>query len=150
MYRRQLESKGMETGWLCSRCIKAAVLGTLGKCAFICPSRYEELICHVGDNFKTTRTVVDVQVDVKQVADARRKRIPRIIHQTWFEEITADKYPQLARLQNSWANSGWEYRFYDDEDARQYIARNFPQTFVEAYEAVIHVSHTHLALPTTL
>jgi mannosyltransferase OCH1-like enzyme len=135
--RSILQSEGIEPGWMCSRCLKAAVFGTLGKCAFICPPGYEEFICHVGDNFKTTKTVVDVQVDVNQVADARRKRIPSIIHQTWFEEITADKYPQLARLQNSWANSGWEYRFYDDEDARQYIARNFPQTFVEAYDAVI-------------
>jgi hypothetical protein len=40
--------------------------------------------------------------------------IPRIIHQTWYENITIEEYPNMSRLVESWKNSGWEYKFYSD------------------------------------
>jgi hypothetical protein len=66
-----------------------------------------------------------------------QKLIPRIIHQTFFEDMSLDRYPQLVRLQNSWKNSGWDYRFYNDADAKQYILTNFPPRFVDAFDALI-------------
>lgn len=62
--------------------------------------------------------------------------IPRIIHQTWFEDITTERYPQLVRLQNSWKNAGWEYRFYDDAAVEEYIETNFPSRFLRAYQSL--------------
>ena len=64
-------------------------------------------------------------------------QIPKIIHQTWFEEINFDRYPQLARLQNSWKNTGWEYRLYTDETAKSYIVENFPGIFAEAFDTLL-------------
>ena len=69
--------------------------------------------------------------------DRRTRRIPRIIHQTWHSPVDSDRYPQLKRLQNSWLNSGWEYRFYTDDDARTYIAENYPERFLRAFDDVI-------------
>jgi mannosyltransferase OCH1-like enzyme len=65
------------------------------------------------------------------------RRIPRVIHQTWPEEISVDRYPQLSRVQSSWKNAGWEYRFYTDNDARDYIAKNFPSRFLDAYDSLV-------------
>ena len=66
-----------------------------------------------------------------------QRRIPRIIHQTWFEELTEERYPALVRLQNSWRNAGWEYRFYTDTTARDYIIEHFPQRFIKVFDALI-------------
>jgi mannosyltransferase OCH1-like enzyme len=78
-----------------------------------------------------------VDVIVVEPGTTTFRRIPRIIHQTWFEEVSVDRYPQLSRLQNSWKKSGWEYRFYDDATAKQYVTENFPHGFVEAFDSVI-------------
>ena len=55
--------------------------------------------------------------------DNQQQRIPKIIHQTWFETITQVKHPNLIRIQNSWRATGqkYEYVFYDDSDARKII-----------------------------
>jgi mannosyltransferase OCH1-like enzyme len=66
-----------------------------------------------------------------------QQRIPRIIHQTWFEDITLESYPQLYRLQNTWRASGWEYRFYTDDSARKYIQDNYPPRFVTIFDSII-------------
>ena len=46
-------------------------------------------------------------------------QIPKIIHQTWFEDIggeSSHKYKQMGRLQRSWQGlAGFEYKFYDDK-----------------------------------
>jgi hypothetical protein len=72
-----------------------------------------------------------------KTASERPNTIPKIIHQTWFEQVNMDRYPDLARLQNSWKQSGWEYRFYTDETARLYIVNHFPSRFVDAFDALI-------------
>jgi hypothetical protein len=64
-------------------------------------------------------------------------QIPKIIHQTWFEDINLDRYPQLVRIQNSWKQTGWEYRLYTDETARQYIVDHFPAVFTEAFDTIL-------------
>jgi hypothetical protein len=101
----------------------------------VCPSGYEDLICNVTAS--SVRRVVPVTLDISSSAEENTNRIPRIIHQTFFEELSTDRYPQLKRLQNSWVNSGWDYRFYTDNDARKYIISNFPDRFVRAFDAII-------------
>ena len=62
-------------------------------------------------------------------------RVPRIVHQTWMHPIQAQDLS--ARLPNSFRTSGWDYRFYLDEDAAAFIAENFPPEVLEAYESLI-------------
>lgn len=63
--------------------------------------------------------------------------IPRIIHQTWYETITPEKYPNMSRLIESWRQSGWQYQFYNDEQAAQFLSTHFPPAVRQAYDAVI-------------
>jgi mannosyltransferase OCH1-like enzyme len=134
--RTLMKSRRIEPGWLCARCLRAPVMGTLQKCYFFCPTGYADLIC--SPNVEKTTHDVTVRIGSQfQHELPLQPRIPRIVHQTWFEDITLEAYPQLARLQNSWMNSGWEYRFYDDNDARDYIDKNFPRQFREAYDALV-------------
>lgn len=52
--------------------------------------------------------------------------LPKIIHQTYPDRQPPSFYQQnIARIKQ--LNPGWLYRFYDDEDIQDYIARNFPE-----------------------
>ncbi len=63
--------------------------------------------------------------------------IPRMIHQTYFEAITKDKYPNFSRLVASWQNSGWEYKFYDDEASVAFLNQHFAPEVREAYDSIL-------------
>jgi mannosyltransferase OCH1-like enzyme len=104
----------------------------------VCPSCYREIVCG-SKSENTDKKQVEVNVTVRQVRHlaSGEQRIPKVIHQTWFDEPSVDRYPQLARLQNSWKSQGWEYRFYRDEDIRAYIAKHFPPRFLDAFDSVI-------------
>lgn len=129
----ELEKQNCRAGWLCHRCLRMPWRGSLASCRFVCNSCYAQII---GDPPTDTRNVV-INVNVNRTNNQKRG-IPRIIHQTWFESLTASRYPHLTRLQNSWmAANGWEYRFYDDDTARTYIQSHFPSRFVEAYDALL-------------
>ena len=52
--------------------------------------------------------------------------------QTWFEPVTQDKYPNMSRLIESWKKSGWEYYFYDDDTAGEFLSTHFPPEVREA------------------
>jgi len=132
-----LRSVGCEPGWLCDRCVKASLLGTYEVCSIFCNTCYTRSICESGD-YQKGKTILEVDVNVN-VPPPRvgQRMIPRIIHQTWFEDITPTHYPQLYRFQNSWRNSGWEYRFYNDTEVRSYIQDNFPARFLESYDALV-------------
>lgn len=78
-----------------------------------------------------------VPMKIHQGMQLSQQRIPRIIHQTWFEDITLESYPQLYRLQNTWKASGWDYRFYTDDTARKYIQDNYPLRFVAVFDSLI-------------
>jgi mannosyltransferase OCH1-like enzyme len=52
--------------------------------------------------------------------------LPKIIHQTYPDRQLPSCYKQnIFRIKQ--LNPGWDYRFYDDEDIKDYIARNFPE-----------------------
>jgi mannosyltransferase OCH1-like enzyme len=129
----RMQKKRVEPGWLCTRCIRSPLFGSLDKCGSVCPSGYGDLMCHAPDVPEKT----EIPVHVTVTNGSSQKLIPRIIHQTYFEDMTLDRYPELVRLQNSWKNSGWEYRFYNDITAKQYILKNFPQRFADAFDALI-------------
>jgi Glycosyltransferase sugar-binding region containing DXD motif len=63
--------------------------------------------------------------------------IPRIIHQTWFESVNATQYPRQSRLVQSFVESGWEYHFYTDEAAAEFISTHFPPPVRQAYDALV-------------
>lgn len=135
--RDKLVEMNCNVGWMCNRCLKNALFGSHDACKLLCPSCYKEIICDEPDRVRRTRVKVDVTVKETRSLAPGEKRIPKIIHQTWFDEPSVDRYPQLARLQNSWKNLGWDYRFYKDDDIRQYIASNFPPRFLDAFDSVI-------------
>lgn len=137
-----------EPGWFCNRCLHSSRKGSFSKCASTCGDCAIAAICDEGES--ETSRIIKINVEVANLVypqatigvdlasfAARQRRIPRIIHQTYFEDLTMDKYPQLVRLQNTWKASGWEYRFYNDDSARQYIETNYPPRFVSAFDALL-------------
>lgn len=129
-----LRSKRCSAGWMCNRCLRMPFRGSLHSCRFVCRSCYENNVCLAPEK---TRNDVVLEVAVKERKYSKQNRIPHIIHQTWFEELTTARYPQYQRLQNSWKAAGWEYRFYNDDDCLEYIQKNFPKRFVDAYDAIV-------------
>ena len=61
------------------------------------------------------------------------KSIPRVIHQTWKNHEVPS---QFLRFQRSWPayNPQWEYRFWTDATARQFVADHVPW-FLARYDA---------------
>jgi hypothetical protein len=134
--------KDCQPGWWCNRCLQTPLYGSFSKCHPFCARCVADVIC---DGVIAKQNQVTVNVHAKELrfpALARelqqvQQRIPRIIHQTWFEDITLESYPQLYRLQNTWRASGWEYRFYTDDSARKYIQDNYPPRFVTIFDSII-------------
>ena len=135
--RRQ---KKCEPGWFCNRCLQSVYYGSFSRCASMCGRCAADTICGENDSVSTVQIEVEAKGLMESIkgfpTQVVKQRIPRIIHQTYFEEITIEKHPQLFRLQNTWRSSGWEYRFYTDETARQYIADNYPQRFVDVFDSI--------------
>ena len=42
----------------------------------------------------------------------------------------------MSRLIESWKKSGWEYYFYDDDTAGEFLSTHFPPEIREAYESI--------------
>jgi mannosyltransferase OCH1-like enzyme len=143
--RSQLQSNGSEPSWFCTQCLRLPSHGTIGECKRLCPKRYTSLICRgpeVPEKVDVSMMVLVKQQQHQQQqhnesSSRRPSTIPKIIHQTWFEQVNLDRYPDLARLQSSWKQSGWDYRFYTDVTARLYIVKHFPARFVDAFDALI-------------
>lgn len=156
--------KKCEPSWLCNRCLRNANYGTFKNCSFSCSKCFQDIICHpdekLSDNEEAIikksqhtnffpvfleKQEITVHVNVKMTSNHIREEskqtlqplIPRIIHQTWFEPLTPEKYPDLVRIQNSWRSQGWEYKFYTDETSRMFIQKHFPERFLIAYDSLI-------------
>ncbi len=135
--QRVLDDARCVAGWLCNRCLKTPWYGTFKICSVVCNSCYEKILCQRSEDTVKKDIVIDVTVREQRRLGPGEKLIPRIIHQTWFDEISPERYPHFVRFQNSWKSSGWEYRFYTDDDVRDYISRNFPARFLAAFDALI-------------
>ena len=131
-----LTRENCRPGWWCHRCLRNPYYGSFDKCRSTCRACYEKFVCQHDTNDQTD---IHMQVHVQERRDRidSSKRIPRIIHQTWFEELSAEQYPHLQRMQHSWKATGWDYRFYTDDKARDYIQSNFPRRFLDAYNAIV-------------
>lgn len=77
------------------------------------------------------------QAPRRQLIDAfvESDTIPRIIHQTFYErrlpealQLSVDKLRAL--------NPGWEYRFYDDDDIKNFIQSNYPPLVWTYFERI--------------
>lgn len=42
----------------------------------------------------------------------------------------------MSRLVESWQNSGWEYKFYDDDAITEFLSTHFPPEILEAFDAI--------------
>jgi hypothetical protein len=135
--REVMNASNCGAGWRCHRCLHNPVYGTYESCSSVCNDCFIDLICSNKDEPLRTEVVFDVTVRGPGNLRSGEQRIPRVVHQTWPEELSVDRYPQLSRVQSSWKNAGWEYRFYTDTDARDYIARNFPSRFLDAYDSLV-------------
>jgi hypothetical protein len=131
---QRLRNGWCSAGWVCNRCLRTPLGGSLHACRFFCRSCYRSGICSMSPE---TKHAYIVEAHVREEKNSQQKRIPRIIHQTYFELLTAPRYPHIHRLQNSWKASGWDYRFYTDMDCRNYIEKHYPDRFLEAYDALI-------------
>jgi len=143
--RRLPGELGCTPSWWCHRCLRLPFFGTFSSCRrlcscyadHVCPSMQQKVDGSLPQLWQQDQQEIVIRVQVYEFPNSTEKRIPRIIHQTWFEELTTTEYPHLQRLQHSWkAASGWDYRFYTDDDARRYIQSNFPGRFLIAYDAI--------------
>mmetsp|Transcript_1235 Transcript_1235/g.2885 ORF Transcript_1235/g.2885 Transcript_1235/m.2885 type:complete len:744 (-) Transcript_1235:64-2295(-) len=124
----------LPTDKACSLCLKNKAGGTCESCLHVCPC-YCKSLCNtpVEEKFVSKQLTVTPPTYRK---DSTRL-VPRIVHQTWFEDVTKEKYPNMSRLIESWKRSGWEYRFYSDEAAAEYLSLHFPPEVREAYDSII-------------
>jgi hypothetical protein len=118
----------------CSKCLREKSGADCKSCLKACPC-YCKTLCHE----KVDTKFVSKQLTISPPLFARdpNRLIPRIIHQTWFEELSREKYPNMSRLVESFRLSGWEYKFYGDEDAASFLSTHFPAEVREAYDALI-------------
>jgi Glycosyltransferase sugar-binding region containing DXD motif len=123
----------------CYKCLKLGYKeddegGDCNVCAEKCPC-YCKALCSIRPPPKRLAAVWDVTMP--QYRQDPSRLIPRVIHQTWFEPVTKEAYPNMSRLIESFRQSGWEYEFYDDDKAAQFLSAHFPAAVREAYDALI-------------
>ena len=102
-------------------------------CHLECPC-YCDVLCKVRPPPKPVTRTYSVKPPAYRKEPNRL--VPKIIHQTWFEPVTSEKYPNMSRLIESWKKSGWEYYFYDDDTAGEFLGSHFPPEILEAYESI--------------
>ena len=118
----------------CSKCLREKKGANCTTCKDVC-SCYCKKLCHVRPETKYVSKNIIV-TPPKYARDSSRI-IPRIVHQTWFETLDEEKYPNMSRLVESFKQSGWEYKFYTDESAADFLSMHFPPEVREAYDALI-------------
>jgi len=101
--------------------------------------KYCELIESKSNKSKVETKFVSKRLHVTLPAYRKdpSRVIPRIIHQTWKENITQEKYPIISRFVGSFVNTQWEYKFYTDEESREFLKTHFPIEVLEAYDALL-------------
>lgn len=122
----------------CFKCLKTGYEGEAGGDCQLCQAQcpcYCSALCQIRPPPK--RLVGEWEVTRPRERRDPTRLIPRIIHQTWFEPVTKEKYPNMSRLIESFRQSGWQYEFYDDDRAGQFISAHFPPQVREAYDAII-------------
>ena len=122
----------------CFKCLKTGYEGEAGGDCRLCHAQcpcYCSALCQIRPPAK--RLVSKWEVTRPRERRDPTRLIPKIVHQTWFEPVTKEKYPNMSRLIESFRQSGWQYEFYDDDRAGQFISAHFPPEVREAYDAII-------------
>jgi tetratricopeptide (TPR) repeat protein len=90
----------------------------------------------VQDNPDNTALAVTLLLSLRQCGALRGAltpgaKIPHLIHQFWDHEVP----PDIERFMQSWRrlNPGWEVRLFDDQQAREMLARTMPSAVLAAY-----------------
>jgi len=117
----------------CSTCLREKAGADCKRCKDACPC-FCKTLCHVSVDEKFVSKELTI-VPPLYARDPNRL-VPRIIHQTWFEDVTKDKYPNMSRLIESFKQSGWEYKFYTDDVSRDLLTKHFPPEVLEAYDTL--------------
>jgi hypothetical protein len=117
----------------CSDCLRNKQGSDCKKCATECKC-YCKTLCHVPIEEKFISK--DLTVTPPLYARDPSRIVPRIVHQTWFEDVDPDKYPNMSRLIESFKQSGWEYKFYTDDAAGNFLSTHFPAEVRQAYDAI--------------
>ena len=118
----------------CDDCLREKKGANCEMCAEKCPNFCTKL-CEVELKEKPVTRVLSI-TPPRYKKDPERN-IPRIVHQTWFEPVTSDKYPNMSRLIESWKRSGWQYHFWDDNSAAAFLSTHFPPEIREAYDSIL-------------
>jgi hypothetical protein len=116
----------------CHKCLKK--MGSCDDCLKECPC-YCHALCHIRPPPKII--VEEWRVKLPKYKKDPSRLVPRIIHQTWYEPVTKEKYPNMSRLIESFKQSGWEYQFYDDARAVEFLSEHFPPKVLDAYESIM-------------
>jgi hypothetical protein len=117
----------------CSNCLRNKKGADCKTCATACPC-YCKILCQIPMEEKFVSKELTIRPPLYSRDPSRL--IPKIIHQTWFEPVTKEKYPNMSRLIESFKNSGWKYHFYTDEDAQNFLSTHFPPEVRQAYDAL--------------
>lgn len=117
----------------CSDCLRDKKGANCQKCAAACPC-YCKTLCHIPVEEKWITKSLTVRPPL--YARDPSRLIPRIVHQTWFEDVTPEKYPNMSRLIESFKQSGWEYKFYTDDESVNFLSTHFPPEVRQAYDSL--------------
>jgi len=118
----------------CSTCLRNKKGSNCQKCQSKCQG-FCSMLCHTRPPAKFVAK--HLWVDLPRFKKDPSRLVPRIVHQTWFEHVSQEKYPNMSRLIESWKQSGWEYRFYDDDSIESFLQIHFPAEILQAYHALI-------------
>jgi len=132
-----LENDCLPTSKACHSCLKRVRDGKghdCKACAKECGC-YCKILCKIRPPEK--HVVKEYMIYPPAIRKDGDRLVPRIVHQTWFEPVTKEKYPNMSRLIESWERSGWTYNFWSDEKAAAFLSTHFPPEVREAYDAVL-------------
>jgi len=128
-----LQNDCLPSDKVCSDCLRNKQGADCKTCAHECPC-YCKSLCHipVEEKFVSKSLVISPPIFAREPS----RLIPRIVHQTYYEAVTPEKYPNMSRLIESFKQSGWEYQFYTDEMSLEFLSTHFPPEVREAYETL--------------
>lgn len=123
----------------CNKCLGDKKHGaTCETCMEECTC-YCKALCEEDKDPSAAKNLQYQEVKVRKPGFSRdpTRLIPRKIHQTWFEHLDPEKYPNMSRLTESFKTSGWAYSFYTDEKAGEFLSENFPPQVRQAYDLLV-------------
>lgn len=150
MFHILMQNDCLPTDRHCHKCLRSssASKGSCTSCLHVCHC-YCQVLCQILPEPKFISAKYTLQLPMytprsfhyshssNPSLDKVQGLIPPIVHQTWFEPVSKEKYPNMSRLIRSFQLSGLQYKFYDDQAAQEFLAAHFPPEVKEAYDALL-------------